>query len=272
MHILMEQEFGIDGSFIIHLKTKHERSHIIDDLRSMGFENIQNYDAVVGKNLEPSFNYISPRVMLELTDGRTSNEGITSMGAIGCYISHTNLWKELVENGTSPESSYIIFEDDVDTKNMELSKKKLMELKNQILQKDFDVIFLGIYPRCNKNLPVVNERYIGNHAYIITKKGAEKLLKYAFPIDMHLDAYIGVLAKKEPDIKIYGYQIFSQQGGLGKSDTGIGEWLGWASSGDCYPRETFKYNSTGKTYIWAFLVTAVLFLALVIYMSIKGKK
>ena len=266
----MEQELGIQGSYVIHLSTKHERDHIIDELRQIGFQNIQNYDAVVGKNLRSSFEYISPRVMLELAEGRTSNEGIVSMGAIGCYLSHINIWKEMLADPNI--SAIAIFEDDVDTSQKDEVRQKLLNISEAIQKKDYDILFMGFSPRCNKNLPIINERYTGNYSYIITRSGAKKLLRFAFPIDMHLDAYIGTIAKYDPTVKLLGYQIFKHNGTLGSSDTSVGDWLGWSASGDCYPKENFKVSSSGKSFAITFAITAFILIIMLMYFYLWRKK
>ena len=149
-------------------------------------------------------NLIYPSVYYTIYNGRYSHNNIGSWGAIGCYLSHVNLWKKLVN---SDENMYLIFEDDVDINhniNLELINQDLKELNNI----DWDFLFLGSYDifgtkynNNNKFNKIKNILY-GLHSYIITKKGALKLLENALPLVDQLDSYISFMGLFK-DVNIY---------------------------------------------------------------------
>ena len=86
----------------------------------------------------------------------------------------------------------IIFEDDCNIKsNMIPSIQKEFEKSDKDI---FIIGYLRIYnPIVLENNNLLGDSFIGAHAYILTYQGAINLLKYAFPIDLHIDAYIGLM-------------------------------------------------------------------------------
>jgi glycosyl transferase family 25 len=137
-----------------------------------------------------------PSVQYTIKNGRYAHNNIGSKGAIGCYLSHTTLWKKLLE---SNEDMFLIFEDDVDiNENINNFNSKINNNLNLINNNDWDVIFLGYF---NFNENEVNKKYTkvkniiyGTHAYLINKKGAQKLLNNAFPIVDQIDSYMSFMA------------------------------------------------------------------------------
>ena len=115
-------------------------------------------------------------------------------GAIGCAMSHITLWKRLVESG---EPYIIVLEDDLtleDNFNQEIN----LFLKH--IPDDFDIA--QIYLSKNKAITdnsqnqIVNQ-YVktgypqnGTVAYILSRKGAIKLLEYCVPIYHAVDIMI----------------------------------------------------------------------------------
>jgi GR25 family glycosyltransferase involved in LPS biosynthesis len=117
-----------------------------------------------------------------------------SAGEIGVTYSHRAIWVDIVKNN---RQNAVIFEDDVILS--ENFKKDLEELIRNIPE-DADVTFIGVGKRADKRLsyPNIDEIFrnfdhvpgndvvakiqptnflYGTHAYIVSAKGAEKLLK-----------------------------------------------------------------------------------------------
>ena len=71
--------------------------------------NPQRFSAVYGKNLDDSFinNITHPSVYYSLTYGRSLDEQIPSLGAIGCYLSHIKLWQNLIKSETYHQKKFI---------------------------------------------------------------------------------------------------------------------------------------------------------------------
>lgn len=121
-----------------------------------------------------------------------NNDFCSRASVIGCAMSHIKLWQTLVSDNL--HNSYVIYEDDVEfTENYTW---KLFGLLQQ-LSFDWDILFLGhlmcyelqtTHRRESDEIPqwesmikyIVPHRtsWIGTASYIISKRGASKLLEY----------------------------------------------------------------------------------------------
>lgn len=112
-------------------------------------------------------------------------------GIVGCAMSHIKLYIELIN---SDYDAYCILEDDI-TFNTNFNKKYI-HLLDQLSKTDWDFVYLGHHlrypdkhPECfnKEKLPIIEKYDVqksfensigGTGGYIITKKGAEKLLDF----------------------------------------------------------------------------------------------
>jgi GR25 family glycosyltransferase involved in LPS biosynthesis len=151
-----------------------------------------------------------------------------SLGALGALLSHRKLWKKLLH---VKENAFIIFEDDVI-----LNKKGYEYWTNYILNNDinneFDIVFLGSHD--GKSIPLLSgiksisltkgilseafdETLYCAYGYIITKKGARKLLKktnLTLPVD-----YWGVFNKHKDLVYYCIYPNIAVPSDLAKAST-----------------------------------------------------
>ena len=121
-----------------------------------------------------------------------------SKGAVGCYISHLNLWKRLVE---SQNELYIIFEDDTFPT---LTRLELSVYLSRVPY-DWDIILFGpTYHDCIKLNDYVcrAKRFFCLHAYAIRKKAARFMVPRALPIEQQIDWWMSDMAEKG-DLNIY---------------------------------------------------------------------
>lgn len=132
---------------------------------------------------------------------RRDHEELDSAGGVGCYLSHTSVWKAFLER---PESYAIIFEDDANipegfAENFQSAMKDATLLPSApdvwYFSRPSDWYFdykgkPNPYTVKEQNLgPWTTKTCASFTGYLISKKGAEKLLETAFPIDMHVDLY-----------------------------------------------------------------------------------
>ena len=107
------------------------------------------------------------------------SESSLLVGEKGCFLSHLKLWKEI-------KTTSIIFEDDC---HFNENFKGISEIFHHIPQ-DADIVYIGGTPTPNYIKPtfptlVVNTHFVKKirknalttHAYIITEKGANKLIR-----------------------------------------------------------------------------------------------
>lgn len=178
--------------FLINLdrhKTKYNNSMKI--LKSIGLNNIERISAVDGRkiNLKDIDLTWYTKFLLRKPNYRCAHEQLNTRGAIGCYLSHMKCWETLVKNGYD---NAFIFEDDLN-----ILKNFLYEFNQLMIPSDCDLLSFGYIDGTNK--VKVNDQFLkcdtfmGTQGYFITSKGAEKLLKYAFPMETQIDAYISLM-------------------------------------------------------------------------------
>lgn len=204
-------------SFIINLETKPEQYNILkNQLIEYGFNNIERWNATVGKSLVPVINKTSQlaenevsvtlQAYIDLNKGRTTHRSLSSQGALGCYMSHVNIWKWLLNQPNIDK--VVVFEDDA----IIVSEDRIKQINDSLnsITQPFDFFSFGYLNRDRGTLYNVNEyvslytgEFWGLQGYIITKSGVEKLLKYIFPIDVQLDSYIGLIADYDSSFTLY---------------------------------------------------------------------
>lgn len=199
-----------------------------------------HFNAIWGKKLKQEYiNTITdPSVQYSICEGRSLDNQIGTIGAVGCSLSHIELWNQLVD---SDEDMWFILEDDCYPKYKMYSVHDLNTYINTVhaLDPNWDMIYMGwVKPTFgdgyNKDIlmdkPTDTTNSIGSiykvnsfthrtHAYIINRKGAIKLLKNAFPIIHQIDSYISFMCMHR-DFNAYRNSIkYMEQRNL--SGTGI---------------------------------------------------
>ena len=215
----MNQIFNIP-SFIISMKGKDD-SYLRSEkqLSDLGMKDIRKFEAIIGKDLIPSIDIkdydlntragtrepenpvvpVTINVLNDLNNGRYEHSGIPGKGALGCYMSHVYIWNWLINQ--SDHDYIFIFEDDMKIKNENVFND-LYDILNTEIKDVFDIILVGYSMlRYSVNKLKINEYitkyqglFFGTQGYLISKKGANFLLKYMFPISMQIDSMIGNLS------------------------------------------------------------------------------
>lgn len=126
---------------------------------------------------------------------RETHEELGSLGAIGCYLSHAALWQRLLESG---EANAYIFEDDVDHVDSTVHAWVARA------PSDYDLLVFHYHARTPptpiNDTTVQLGRFFYTTGYMISRKGAQKLLSKCFPISEQVDSFI---SRNENDLKIY---------------------------------------------------------------------
>jgi len=178
---------------------------------------LQKYNAINGKNLDLKTVNLSPLAVQELDDVtkkgfRTKHYQLTP-GAIGCYLSHYNIWKQAYDGGWK---STLIFEDDAKIPT-DFEQKLSVALQNlHSTTPDWDIFVLDVLCRdCiphDGNIIKVNKFYL-LHAYVIRYSGVKKIIDsgMAFPITQQID---WMLSQNTKLLNIYSLQngIVKQSG------------------------------------------------------------
>ena len=172
-----------DKVYVINLEHSKDRLDMIR--KQLKRENIafERYPAVNGSLLNKE---------KLIRDGKLTYEKMTK-GAIGCYLSHYNIWKKELDKG----NNILVLEDDV------ILCKNLLNKFNEIykqIPKDWDIIYLGasnIYgKKIGKNIvvPIKSEKgstfNTGMYGMLINKKALSILINESMPINNNIDQYI----------------------------------------------------------------------------------
>ncbi|MGM8909580.1 glycosyltransferase family 25 protein [Psychrobacter sp. 1U1] len=156
---------------VVSLINEHERRKHIDDLFNEHSINFSYFDAINKDQVENTLK----KYGLAVTSERISK------GEVACYLSHYCLWEQVVKH----EMPYLmVFEDDV------YFSKEANDLLNssEWLPSEFDVIKLetmhgrvlvnkGTNLTSDHKLCRMKSSHMGMAGYIVSRKGAQKLVK-----------------------------------------------------------------------------------------------
>lgn len=197
--------------FIISLKDSPRRKEISARLSSLGLE-FQFFDAVYGKELTQEQ---LEKVDFEFYPKKYAARKPLTLGEIGCALSHIKMYEYIIENNILEA---IILEDDA---IVSLYFKQILEDVLKKVPSRREIIFFDhgkakVFP-IMRNLveryrlarylkPSKNSKrsIIRTTAYLITKNGARKLLKFAYPVRLPSDFLTGLL--QMTDIHAYGVE------------------------------------------------------------------
>lgn len=182
---------------------------------ALGIDTLRRFDAVegVGLDAETLNVLLTPRASYELSVGRRYpygwvHEGVPSLGAVGCYLSHLELWKRAAERSYPT----LILEQDAEPV---VSSGELTQAIAGV-PADIDVAYLGHHamfrPRFVEKLsrkptagfyPVqpMSDLFC-THAYLVTPEGAQKLAERALPINAQVDAYMRFLCTPQSGVQM----------------------------------------------------------------------
>ncbi|XP_046657992.1 glycosyltransferase 25 family member-like [Daphnia pulicaria] len=200
----VKSTLGFDEIFLINLERRPERRQRMEwSLNQLGLQH-KLINAVDGKSLNDSYvASLGIRMLPNFAD--PYHHRAMTMGEIGCFLSHYAIWQEIVDRQLS---SSIIFEDDIRFESNFV--KKLADLVNEVdrLKVDWDLIYLG-----RKRLKHENETWVEGSqllvnveysywtlSYILSKRGAEKLIKgEPFGQLVPVDEYLPIMFDRHPE-------------------------------------------------------------------------
>lgn len=200
----MPDKMGFDEVFMINLKRRQDRrERMLWALWAQEIK-VRLVEAVDGKAMNTSQVEALGIQMLPGYQDPYHGRPLTK-GELGCFLSHYNIWKEVVEKGLKKS---LVFEDDL---RFEIFfKRRLMNLMRDVEREDldWDLIYVGrkrmqvehpekAVPRV-RNLVEADYSY-WTLAYVISLQGARKLLA-AQPLSKMLpvDEFLPVMFDKHP--------------------------------------------------------------------------
>ena len=156
--------------------------------------------------------YVAPgQVDFIARDYRTEHAHL-SRGAVGCALSHLELWKRLA---VSPhEDHMLVFEDDALWARPHKMSAEDVSASINAMRPDWDIVLLGAWPK-----EILEDHgwwlrlgfFHTTHAYVIHRSALPKLLETFLPMREQLDSYLSRRIL-EADLKVYTYtqRLFGQ--------------------------------------------------------------
>ena len=195
-----------DKIYVINLdKRLDRREQFTNSVKTSDISKIDYewFKAVDGSKIDINKIYLTPKAkkelnLIEIRGYRTKHYQLTK-GAIGCYLSHVNLWNEIKKNNIK---NTLIFEDDVNLPN---NINQLINNEIKHIPSDWDIILLGhiiLKGKKYKNYYKV-ERFWLLHSYIINIGAVNKILNSntLFPMSQQIDSYLSEISDY---LNIYG--------------------------------------------------------------------
>ena len=198
--------FSIPLYYISFKKNKNVEDHY----NYHGFKNVDHFQAIDGRKLDPKEllknGFITIRSYDDLMSGRTEHCGLPTLGAVGCTLSHYNLWRLCLEKNMP----YIIIAEEDNEMYRDLTKNDIKNIKST-LSKDKPLFI-------SSNIKKIDHRnhFFGTNFYITSIDACEQLVKKCFPMDVQTDWYMSNLSTMG-DITLEGYKISDQTTPFGKS-------------------------------------------------------
>ncbi|XP_064616989.1 procollagen galactosyltransferase 1-like [Liolophura sinensis] len=206
-HIYVEDipadKLGFDQVYMINLKRRPERrDRMLRTLKVMGIE-AHLMDAVDGKQINETFIEEQGISMLPGYADPYHKRPMT-MGEIGCFLSHYNIWMDVIKNGYN---RIAVFEDDVRFEAYFRTRLFNMLLEVEKALPEWDLIYLG-----RKRLYNEEELFVDGTdtvvyplysywtlSYLLTNRGAQKLLDQK-PLTklLPVDEYLPIMFDQHP--------------------------------------------------------------------------
>lgn len=203
-------------TYMINLdKDQHEFPDAARRFSKLGIQ-VERLSAVYGKSLSKEYidSVVHPYGLHTIKNEMLTLWDILSLGAVGCSLSHIKAWKMLLD---SDQELLHVLEDDADPKE---SVEEMNQFVNEVekIDPEWDVIYLGYLPKflgsCDQKLESgiwrIRSMMPGTQSYLISKRGAKKLMEHAFPLVNAIDAYMS-LSFMNRDVRAYRRKSFISQ-------------------------------------------------------------
>jgi GR25 family glycosyltransferase involved in LPS biosynthesis len=133
--------------------------------------------------------------------------------SVAIYHTHVSAWRHLLDKTDAP--ALIIMEDDLRIDPDSYDRLHALFEHPLIQSGDWDIVNPGAVVTRRTPVDDVVSRYDYSylfHCYIVSRRGAARLLERAYPIEVHVDHYAGLLSQMGM-ITVYGpsVRIFYQR-------------------------------------------------------------
>ena len=199
-----KDSLGVDKVYVINLERRPERKAKMDACFEEVGVDYEWIKAVDGKLINEEFLQENGIEMMPDFSEPYHGRALT-YGEIGCFMSHYNIWQDIVQNDYE---EVIVLEDDIRFEPFFKYKLRGLREELQALNLDWDLVFLGRKILGKEEEPWVEDSTqlvrVGytywTLAYMLTKKGAEKLLSEK-PLGkmVPVDEYLPIMYDRHPN-------------------------------------------------------------------------
>ena len=192
-------------SLVINLAHRPERlASFVNSYKGsdLGGVPLRRVDAVDGRTIDWS-RFLAPEALERLVtmkrNGYREGHPDLTPGAVGCYLSHVDAWREIASSG-APYG--LVFEDDT---ILSTPVRPALKHAMQEAPSDWDIILLGYQGTgmMESNHLIRISQFLGLWAYAVSARAAERMCTRVFPIRQQLDWEITHLISSEK-LKVYG--------------------------------------------------------------------
>jgi GR25 family glycosyltransferase involved in LPS biosynthesis len=185
----------------INLKDRPERIPAMNEfVKHTKLCNIQRFDAIRIPTRELAITHVTPRARADMLGRmRMHHESLNTVGGASCYLSHITLLRQFLETDSSVA---LLLEDDLRIEDSKRLDALIQEFVEEGKDRGFwDVALLGWGRKLHRHkdgrakiFPSTPNFAYGSHAYMVTRKAAETLLKYGYPMEMQWDSAIQAIS------------------------------------------------------------------------------
>lgn len=170
-------------SFPVYYISFDPKPELEDQIRERGWKNVHHFPAVPGKSKTALEWYqeglLSLRSYVNMKQNNYySTDLLPSLGAIGCYLSHLNIWKIAIQQA---HPYVIVMEEDI-LLNRNLYESELLKIAEILNQPK------SVYLSAPSIHPVLG------HFYIARLDACKVMVEHALPIEIQVDVYIDFLS------------------------------------------------------------------------------
>ena len=178
------------------------------------FPPVKRFEALDGTQMDilndPQLSISARRNLM--TGVRRSHHEIVSKNSVAIYHTHVAAWRYLLE---SDAPALVIMEDDLQIDPDSYTKLKTLMSHPIIQSGDWDIVNPGAYVKERVDIDDTLSKYTYAylfHCYIVSRRGAQRLLERPYPIEVHVDHYAALLAQMG-ELTMYGpcIRIFNQR-------------------------------------------------------------
>jgi GR25 family glycosyltransferase involved in LPS biosynthesis len=192
----LRQITNLKDIYIINLKERDERKSAMQkEMKKLKLSNYEIFPAIEGTYLdEEKLGELDDEVLNKIiANVRHCHEELPSFNAVGVFHSHLEICRKVSK--CNDDEICLVLEDDV---KIEDNFIDIISNIWKMIPKDFDILMLGYIPVVQNENEImrVNQflaryiHFIGCHAYILTGRGAKKIVTNHDKIKFQYSAYV----------------------------------------------------------------------------------